>query len=121
MGTKIAKQLTFAGVYNATPAWSPKGDKIVFAAQRTPNGNFDLYIIDPDGNNLARLTKGDIGRRGINHENPSWSATGRHLAFASNVGGKYAIYIMTSDALIRRRVSPPDKECTSPSWGPWEG
>lgn len=120
MATKIATQLTFAGVYNATPAWSPKGDKILFAAQRTPNGNFDLYVIDPDGNNLARLTKGD-GRKGINHENPSWAPTGRHFAYASNEGGKYAVYVMTLDTAIRRRVSPSDRECTSPAWGPYEG
>jgi hypothetical protein len=28
MNTYVAKQLTFAGIYNASPAWSPKGDKI---------------------------------------------------------------------------------------------
>ncbi|MBY0369396.1 hypothetical protein K2X33_01840, partial [bacterium] len=33
MVTKAARQLTFAGIYNASPSWSPKGDKILFAAQ----------------------------------------------------------------------------------------
>ena len=34
VGDMAAQQLTFAGTYNASPAWSPKGDKIVFAARR---------------------------------------------------------------------------------------
>ena len=116
-----ATQLTFAGTYNASPAWSPKGDKIIFAAQRLAEGNFDLYMIDPDGNNLARVTVGDKGgRRRLNSENPSWAPTGRHIVFGNNEGGNYAIYAMSVDGAVKRKISPPDKECTTPAWGPAE-
>ena len=121
MATKVATQLTFAGQYNATPAWSPKGDKIIFAAQRTGEGNFDLYLIDPDGNNLARVTQGDRPGRRVNSENPSWAPTGRHFAYANSEGGVYGVYVMTVDGKYRRKISPPDKECKTPSWGPTEG
>lgn len=121
LATRVATQLTFAGQYNATPAWSPRGDKIVFAAQRTGEGNFDLYGIDPDGNNLQRLTSGDnpTGKR-FNNENPSWAPTGRHLAYASSEGGQYAIYTMNTDGSFRRKVSPNGMECSMPAWGPAE-
>lgn len=116
-----ATQLTFAGQYNASPAWSPKGDRIVFAAQRLAEGNFDLYMIDPDGNNLTRITIGDrVGRRRVNSENPSWAPTGRHIAFGANDGGTYGIYVMSIDGNVKRKISPSDKECTTPSWGPAE-
>lgn len=121
LATNLATQLTFAGTYNASPAWSPRGDKILFAAQRLAEGNFDLHMIDPDGNNLARLTSGDRPGRKVNSENPSWGPTGRHVAFASNETGNYAIYVMTIDGLVRRRISPPNLECSTPSWGPAEG
>ncbi len=121
MATKVANQLTFAGQYNASPAWSPKGDKIIFAAQRTGEGNFDLYLIDPDGNNLARVTNGERTGRRVNSENPSWAPTGRHIVFANNDGGAYAVYIMTLDGRFKRRISPMEKECKTPSWGPPEG
>jgi len=122
LASKVAQQLTFAGKYNATPAWSPRGDKILFAAQRIVEGNFDIYMIDPDGNNLARITSGDraTGRK-VNSENPTWAPTGRHFAFQSNEGGNYAIYVTTLDGSVKRRISPTDKECTSPAWGPPEG
>ena len=120
LATRVATQLTFAGKYNATPAWSPKGDKIVFAAQRTGEGNFDLYAIDPDGNNLARITNGERPGHRVNSENPSWAPTGRHLAFASNDGGAYGVYVMSLDGGTRTRVSPAEKECKSPAWSPPE-
>ncbi|NBX75273.1 MAG: hypothetical protein EBQ92_01815 [Proteobacteria bacterium] len=118
LNTNLTRQITFAGKYNATPAWSPKGDKILFAAQRAPNGNFDIYSIEPSGNNLSRITVGDQGRRRINHENPSWAPTGRHFAIASNETGNYAIYVLTDDGSLKRRISPEGKECKSPKWGP---
>ncbi|MBI1860353.1 MAG: PD40 domain-containing protein [Deltaproteobacteria bacterium] len=122
VATKVATQLTFAGQYNATPAWSPRGDKIVFAAQRTGEGNFDLYEIDTDGNNLQRLTSGDnpTGKR-FNNENPSWGPTGRHLAYSSSEGGQYSVYIMNVDGTFRRKISPPGSECSMPAWGPADG
>jgi TolB protein len=120
LNSNLTRQITFAGKYNATPAWSPKGDKILFAAQRAPNGNFDIYSIEPSGNNLSRITVGDQGRRRINHENPSWGPTGRHFAIASNETGNYAIYVLTDDGALKRRISPEGKECKSPKWGPTE-
>jgi TolB protein len=122
VATKIANQLTFAGIYNASPAWSPKGDKIMFAAQQLMDGNFDLYIIDPDGNNMGRITRGEsLGRHRSNSENPSWAPTGRHIAYSSNESGNTQILIMTSDGAIRHRISPSDKACETPAWGPPEG
>lgn len=121
MATYVAKQLTFAGIYNASPAWSPKGDKIMFAAQRLEEGNFDLFLIDPDGNNLQRITVGDRPGRKVNSENPTWAHTGRHLAYASNEDGAYAIYVTNIDQQVKRRISPPGLNCTNPSWSPPEG
>jgi len=122
VASKVATQLTFAGKYNATPDWSPKGDKILFAAQRIAEGNFDLYIIDPDGNNLNRITNGDrAGGKKVNSENPSWSPTGRHFAYSSNEGGSYAVYVMSVDGSVKKKISPDNRECTEPTWGPFEG
>lgn len=121
LATREANQLTFAGQYNASPAWSPKGDKILFAAQRTGEGNFDIYAIDPDGNNLNRVTSGDRPGRRFNNENPTWAPTGRHFAYASNESGHYAIYVSTLDGSVKRRVSPDGKECSTPSWSSYIG
>jgi TolB protein len=121
LASMTASQLTFAGTYNSSPAWSPKGDKILFATQKSGEGNFDLYIIDPDGNNLSRITAGERLGRHIHSENPSWAPTGRHFAYASNEGGSFGIWVSTLDGSFKKRISPQDKECYTPSWGPYEG
>jgi len=38
-----------------TPAWSPDGDWIAFASNH--EGNYDIYLIRPDGSGLRRLTQ----------------------------------------------------------------
>jgi len=38
-----------------TPAWSPGGDRIAFASNH--EGNYDVYVIAPDGTGLRRITR----------------------------------------------------------------
>ncbi len=44
------QRLTFAGDYNATPSWSPTGEKIAFSGW--DKGKFDVFIMSPDGTNI---------------------------------------------------------------------
>lgn len=120
LATKVANQLTFAGVYNSSPTWSPTSDQIIFSAQRTDRGNFDLYAINSDGNNLARLTKGEPvrGTRRINSENASWGPTGRHYVYENNAPGYYVVMASTLDGKVHRQISPKGKECKNPAWSP---
>ncbi len=39
------------------PNWSPTGDKILY--QKYQDGNWDIWVIDNDGSNPARVTDGD--------------------------------------------------------------
>jgi len=71
------------------PAWSPVGDKIVFASQR--DGYWNLYLVQTDGGGLVRLTNSE----GDNLE-PVWSPTGDRIAFASDRNGSFEVFIMDS-------------------------
>ena len=55
------------------PAWSPGGKRIAFAA-RAVDGSADIYLVNPDGSHLVRLTKPEqkIGRESL-QSGRAWS------------------------------------------------
>jgi len=74
---------------DTAPAVSPNGNNIAFMSLR--DGNWEIYSVDADGQNLQRLTAVD-GNDGL----PVWSPDGKNIAFASNRDGEWAIWVMTA-------------------------
>lgn len=98
--------------YCDSPAWSPRGDRIVFT-MREGRGNYDLYVYELATSKVFRLTQGS----GTN-ENPSWSPDGRFIVFSSNRDGKYNLYIIGADGSGARKLGKIAGDSTMPSWGP---
>lgn len=115
------QQLTFAGYYNTNPAWSPDSKKLAYAGFDSAIKRFDIFIIDPDGKNLERLTL-ESG----NNESPSWSPNGQLIIFHSNrIGntnqrGPGRLFIMNRDG-SKQRPLPIEGlyEAVTPKWGPY--
>lgn len=113
------KRLTYAGWYNATPAWAPESDKIVFAGYDRDIDRFDLFMMNPDGTQLERLTI-----RAGDNERPSWSPNGQLLVFQSNrtkgrdVKSVYQLYVMNRDGSGQRPLHTGLYETETPSWSP---
>jgi len=55
-GTDERALPTNEGAYDAEPAFSPGGGKVVFASDR--DGDYDLYVMDADWTDLRQLTNG---------------------------------------------------------------
>ena len=79
------------------PAWSPDGLQIAFRSDILHEGNWDIYLIDIDGQNLKRLTT----NRGDDRY-PAWSPDGTELAFSSDRSGRSQIYVM--DMIGRKKI-----------------
>ena len=75
-----------------------RNNKIGFAGWI--DGHFDVFIMNPDGTNIERLTK-DQG----NNEDPHFSPDGDFVVFSSNRTGSKNIYVMNVDGTF---VKTPD-------------
>jgi len=113
------RRLTFAGWYNASPAWSPEGDKLVFAGYDKDIDRFDLFMVEPDGKNMERLTL-----RAGDNEAPSYSPNGQLVIFHSNrlpgtaAKGTAQLYIMNRDGSGQRKIDTGLYEAQTPNWSP---
>jgi Tol biopolymer transport system component len=96
--------------YGAT--WSPDGKQVVFGSLRgsAVERGEDLFIIDANGDNLARLTS--TGGNGA----PAWSPNGRWIAFVSNRVGNPDVYLMRPDGSRLRRLTTHRAGGYSPTW-----
>ena len=89
-----ARAITFAGVYNSSPSWSPDGKKIAFAGLDKARGVFDIFVVGRDGRGLKRLTsaKRQSGRW-ANNEAPVFTPSGQHIVFVSDRSGNKQLYV----------------------------
>ena len=101
------RQLTFDGLLQRDPAWSPDGNALVYATDRS--GNLDLYrrsLTDPAP---LRLTNDEA-----DESQADWSPDGKWLAFRSE-RDRGGIYVMSSQGGTARRVTDGGFD---PRWSP---
>jgi Tol biopolymer transport system component len=104
-----------------SPDAGPGGPWVAFVSNRL--GNFDIYIVHPDGTGLRPL----VTESG-NDLYPSWSPEGARIVFASNQGdaGTYALFVVdvasgTIAPLITNQATALTKGSfrdNTPSWAP---
>ena len=98
------------------PSWSPAASRIAFV--RVPHDSTgawaaDLFVVNPDGSQMARLTAG-VGFNG----NYAWSPNGRSIAFGRNDSGQSELYVMNADGSNARRLTYQAGFRGGISWAP---
>lgn len=71
-----ATRLTSDPASEIQPCFSPAGEKVAYATNRS--GNFDIWVVGVDGTNPIRLTSGIS-----NDIHPSFSPDGKHIVYCS--------------------------------------
>ncbi len=99
------------------PNWSPDGKQIAF----TSEDDFDIYVVNGDGQNVRRLTDcSNCGFHGATKYPHSariaWSPNAKQLVFESNYEGEgWGISLINSDGSGRRLLT---KYAYGPVWSP---
>jgi hypothetical protein len=93
--TQELRKLTNDYYDDRDPAWSPRGDKIAFASDRSPSGTsgkYNLFSYDVQTGAIDYLTYGNDTYSG-----PAWSKDGATLAFTCDAGGAQNVWVMDVD------------------------
>ncbi len=102
-------QLTNDHAADVTPAFSPDGQRIAFASNRS--GSWDLYVMDIDGRNRMQVTAGPT------HDlHPTWSPDGTMLCYSSIGGrsGQWELWLVDVETMEKRMIGYG----LFPSWSP---
>ena len=105
-------------VHASSPTWSPDGTHLAFWGDESPDS---LFIADPDGSNVRRLTS----QIWISTDKPpTWSPDGRFIAFSAESGPNkederlFVVEIATGAVTRVGPDRPIDVRSFFPSWSP---
>ncbi len=104
-----ARQVSFNGSYNTTPAWSPRPGKQVIAYTTRDGGRYDVVTLDLQTKTMTRITQSEG-----NNEEPSFSPNGRAIAFARAGQG---VFVASADG-TGKAVKVWSGSATGVDWGP---
>ena len=109
-------RLTFNGMSDSFPVWSPNGRQIVFHTNR--DGNWEVYVMNADGINRRNLTQ-----HPANDNFPDWSPDGSQIAFDSaREDGAINLYVMDANGSNVKQLTQMRIEhlelASKPRWSP---
>jgi Tol biopolymer transport system component len=89
-------------------------DKIVFDISNTDGTSVQIYSIDPNGDNLTKVTAGKIDTY------PSLSPDGNKIVYQSFQNSSIDIYIINIDGTGKKLLTNHQGDNGQPSWSPDE-
>lgn len=106
--------VTALGVLAASPAGTTAGLGEVVAFSRWQNGSAQIYLVDPDGTGLRRVTR--PGRWEDSH--PGWSPDGTQIVFGRRGATGWRLFVTGLNGDTRALTTAPDSLANHPDWSP---
>ncbi|MCB1764654.1 MAG: PD40 domain-containing protein [Candidatus Competibacteraceae bacterium] len=113
LSTGKARQLLLSDAQDLHPAWSPNGQSLAFASNRS--GQFEIWITDAEGAHPQLLTSGPNGKMW-----PTWSPDGQTILYTHLEDGRHQLWMIDADGSNPRRYQPfgpgSNKELRDADW-----
>lgn len=109
-GSGKPEQLTTSARSSAHGEFSPDGQRLVFASDRS--GMWQIWRSRSDGTEPVRLTSMNAGQTSW----PRWSPDGKWIAFDSNPEGHADIFVIAAEGGAVRRLTKAAGDDAMPQW-----
>ena len=106
-----ARRITFKGTYNVSPRVSPDGKTLAYI-NRT-NGLFNVSTLNLETSGQEN-TLTDTNK----DESPSFAPNGRMLLYATDIGGRGVLAMVSKDGQVKQRITVTAADAREPAWGP---
>lgn len=104
------------------PTWSRDGLFLAFWHRAGASGPWDLEVVRADGTGRLQLAMGvTLRSREATIQQPSnlsWSPDSRRIAFAGDVDGGSAIFVVDREAFGATQIVPERLRAIDPAWSP---
>jgi len=110
----VLDQLTHNEANDGHAYYNASGTQIAFHSDRGDTGDFNIWVMDADGENLIQITNNLASDR-----RPHWSPDGSQIVFHSNRSGNEDLYIKNADGTgTATRITSNTNGDTHPYWHP---
>jgi Tol biopolymer transport system component len=106
------------GHANATADLSPSGRYVLYTSSSTRSSESSIMRFDLTTGEVLSLTNATSGAIQTRDRDASWSSTGGEVAFVSNSGGAWDVWLMNEDGGNARPVTSSDAVERFPTWAP---
>ena len=108
-------QLTDAKERSVWPRWSPDARQLAFLRDRGGDEQFDIWLVDRDGEHERNLTN----EPGVMHRDIAWSPDGTKLVYTANSSGKaFGIQVIDLATGEKRAITDGSRDDMQPRWSP---
>ncbi len=113
LASKTISRLSYTGVNNYDPVFTPDGKNLVLMTQQTAGGPIDLATLNLATNTINIITSGQLDK------SPSVAPNGDMIVYA-NYDSPHGILAETSlDGTVQIKLPATDGTVQSPAWSPF--